>query len=64
VLREIEPDRQEFYHLDTMRLAQEVGLAPDDERWAALVAQVERMVDDTFTRLGRKETTERRSKDC
>jgi len=54
VVREVDAGRQEVYHLDTMRLAQEVGLAPDDERWAALVAQIEQMVDDAFARLGRR----------
>jgi len=54
VVRQIEPGLQELYHLDTMRLAQEVELAPEDERWAALVAQIERMVDDAFARLDRR----------
>lgn len=52
VVREVEPGLQEVYHLDTMRLARTIGLAPDDERWGALVAQVERMVEDAFARLG------------
>jgi uncharacterized protein (DUF302 family) len=59
VVREVDPGLQEVYHLDTMRLAQEVDLAPEDERWAALVAQIERMVDDAFARLGRRSDARR-----
>jgi uncharacterized protein (DUF302 family) len=52
VVRETGPGRQEVYHLSTMALARQVGLAPDDERWGALEAQVERLVDDAFADLG------------
>jgi uncharacterized protein (DUF302 family) len=54
VIREVQPGRQEVYHLDTMRLAQQAGLAPDNERWTALVAQLEQMIDDVFASLGRQ----------
>jgi uncharacterized protein (DUF302 family) len=53
VVRETDPGRQEVYHLSTMALARRIGLAPDDERWGALEAQVERLVDDAFADLGR-----------
>jgi uncharacterized protein (DUF302 family) len=57
VVREVDPGTQEVYHLDTMRLAREVDLAPEDEQWGTLVAQIERMVDDAFARLGRRSDT-------
>lgn len=53
---ETEPGHQEVYHLSTMHLAREVGLAPDDERWGALEAQVDKLVDDGFANLGRGRT--------
>jgi len=53
VVWEDEPGVQRVYHLSVMRLARAAGLAPDDERWGTLVAQVEGMVDDAFADLGR-----------
>lgn len=52
VVWETEPGVQQVYHLSIMRLAQAVGLAPNGERWGALVAQVENMMDDAFADLG------------
>jgi uncharacterized protein (DUF302 family) len=43
---------QHVYHLNTMLLARDVGLAPDSEAWGALVAQLEDMVKDAFSALG------------
>lgn len=51
VIREIDDGTQELYYLNTMRLAREVGLAPEDDRWGALVAQVDRMIDDALSAL-------------
>jgi uncharacterized protein (DUF302 family) len=51
VVWETEPGVQTVYHLSVMRLAREVGLAPDDERWGILIAQVEDMMDDAFADL-------------
>jgi uncharacterized protein (DUF302 family) len=53
VVWEAEPGVQEVYHLSVMQIAQAVGIAPDDERWGALVAQVQSMIDDAFADLGR-----------
>lgn len=51
VVRQVEPGVQEVYFLNTMRLARSAGLAPDDERWTALVAQIESLVDDALAAL-------------
>lgn len=51
VVRTAESGHQEVYFLNTMRLARRAGLAPDDERWTALVAQIEDMVDDALAAL-------------
>lgn len=48
-----DPGQQTVYRLSMMRLAREVGLAPNDDRWGALVAQVDKMVDEAFGDLGR-----------
>lgn len=53
VVWETDDGTQEVYHLSMMHLAREIGLAPDDERWGALVAQVDKLVDDAFGNLGR-----------
>lgn len=38
VVWETEPGHQVVYHLSIMRIARLLGLAPDDERWADIVA--------------------------
>lgn len=43
---------QEVYHLSVMRLAREIGLAPDSDKWGSLIAQVEKLIDDAFADLG------------
>ncbi|MEF8852867.1 MAG: DUF302 domain-containing protein [Haloarculaceae archaeon] len=53
VVRETGPGVQEVYHLSVMQVAQAIGIAPDDERWGALVAQVQSMIDDAFADLGK-----------
>ncbi|HKL28111.1 MAG TPA: DUF1684 domain-containing protein [Natrialbaceae archaeon] len=56
VVWEAEPGFQHVYHLNTMLLARETGLAPDTETWTALVAQLEDMIDDAFATLGESAT--------
>ncbi|MFB6142073.1 MAG: DUF302 domain-containing protein [Halorientalis sp.] len=51
VVRETEPGRQEVYHLSIMRVARLLGLAPDDEEWADIVARTGEMVDEAFANL-------------
>lgn len=53
VVWESEPGVQHVYHLSRMRIASELGLAPDTGAWRALVAQLEKMVDDAFAALDR-----------
>lgn len=53
VIWQSDPGTQIVYHLSVMRLAREIGLAPDDDRWGALVAQVDKLIDDAFADLGR-----------
>lgn len=38
VVYETAPDRQVVYHVSIMRIARLIGLAPDDEAWADIVA--------------------------
>jgi uncharacterized protein (DUF302 family) len=42
---------QHVYHLNTMRMAPRLDLAPDDDSWGTLVAQLEGKVDDAFGAL-------------
>ncbi len=51
IVRELEPGRQEVYHVSIMRIARLVGMAPDSEEWGAIVAETGRMVEATFDRL-------------
>jgi hypothetical protein len=51
VVRTADAGHQEVYFLNTMRLARTAGLAPDDDRWTAPVAQIEDMVDDALAAL-------------
>lgn len=46
-----EPGVQTVYHVSIMRLARLVGMAPDDEEWADIVAETGRMVDEAFGNL-------------
>jgi len=46
-----EPGRQRVYHVSIMRIARLVGMAPDDEAWADIVADTGAIVDEFFDRL-------------
>jgi len=45
------PGRQRVYHVSIMRIARLVGLAPNDETWAEIVADTGEFVDAAFSRL-------------
>ena len=51
VVRQVEPGTQEVYHVSIMRIARIVGMAPDDEAWADIVAETGEMVDEAFAAL-------------
>jgi uncharacterized protein (DUF302 family) len=51
VVWEEEPGRQRVYHVSIMRIARLVGLAPDDEAMADIVATTGEMVDEAFETL-------------
>jgi uncharacterized protein (DUF302 family) len=46
-----EPGRQTVYHVSIMRIARLVGMAPDDEKWADIVAETGRLVDQAWANL-------------
>jgi len=48
VVWEDEPGVQTVYHVSIMRVARLVGLAPDDERMADIVADTGELVDEAF----------------
>lgn len=51
VVRQEEPGRQTVYHVSIMRIARMVGMAPDDEAWADIVAETGELVDEAYDRL-------------
>ncbi|MGM0399610.1 MAG: DUF302 domain-containing protein [Halobacteriota archaeon] len=51
IVRELEDGRQEVYHVSIMRIARLVGLAPDSERWADIVAETGAAVDEAWANL-------------
>jgi uncharacterized protein (DUF302 family) len=51
VIWEEEPDRQRVYHVSIMRIARLVGMAPDDEEMADIVADTGEIVDEAFENL-------------
>jgi uncharacterized protein (DUF302 family) len=51
VVWEEEPGRQRVYHVSIMRIARLVGMAPDDETWADIVADTGEYVDALFSAL-------------
>jgi uncharacterized protein (DUF302 family) len=51
IVWEDEPGVQQVYHVSIMRIARLVGLAPDDETWADIVADTGEMVDEAFAAL-------------
>jgi uncharacterized protein (DUF302 family) len=46
IVWEVEPGVQEVYHVSIMRVARLVGLAPDDDTWADIVADTGEMVEE------------------
>ncbi|SEW30265.1 DUF302 domain-containing protein [Halobacterium jilantaiense] len=46
-----EPGRQRVYHVSIMRIARLVGMAPDDDEMADIVATTGELVDDAFENL-------------
>ena len=53
VIWEREPGVQQVYHVSIMRIARLVGMAPDDEEWANLVADTGDIVDELFEQIRR-----------
>jgi uncharacterized protein (DUF302 family) len=51
VVRQVEPGVQEVYHVSIMRIARLVGMAPDDDEWADIVATTGELVDEAFAAL-------------
>ena len=46
-----EPGVQTVYHVSIMKIARLVGVAPDDEKWAAIVAETSELVDEAWDNL-------------
>lgn len=51
VVWEEEPGRQRVYHVSIMRIARLVGVAPDDDEMADIVAETGELVDTAFENL-------------
>lgn len=51
IIREVAPNRQEVYHVSIMRIARLVGIAPETEEWAAIVADTGEMVNNAYDAL-------------
>jgi len=51
VIWEEAPGRQRVYHVSIMRIARLLGMAPDDEVMADIVADTGELVDELFERL-------------
>jgi len=51
VVWEEAPGRQRVYHVSIMRIARLVGMAPDDEEMADIVATTGELVDEAFENL-------------
>ncbi len=51
IVWEEEPGRQRVYHVSIMRIARLLGMAPDDEEWAEIVATTGELVAELFERL-------------
>ena len=51
VIWEEDPGRQRVYHVSIMRIARLVGIAPDDEEMAEIVAETGELVDTAFEEL-------------
>ncbi|RLM90503.1 DUF302 domain-containing protein [Haloarcula sp. Atlit-7R] len=51
VIWEEEPEQQRVYHVSIMRIARLVGMAPDNEEMADIVADTGEIVDEAFQNL-------------
>jgi len=51
VVWQVEPGVQAVYHLSIMRAARLLGIAPDDEEWADVVATTGDLVDEAWANL-------------
>ncbi|UHQ95139.1 DUF302 domain-containing protein [Haloterrigena alkaliphila] len=51
VIWEEEPGQQRVYHVSIMRIARLVGMAPDDDEMAEIVAETGELVDTAFEEL-------------
>lgn len=51
VIWEESPGTQRVYHVSIMRIARLIGMAPDDEEMADIVAETGEIVDDAFENL-------------
>jgi len=51
VVWEAEPGVQEVYHVSIMKVARLVGMAPDDDEWAGIVAETGEMVEEAWANL-------------
>jgi uncharacterized protein (DUF302 family) len=51
VIWETEPGVQEVYHVSIMRIAQLVGMAPENERWEGIVADTGERTEQAFSNL-------------
>jgi len=51
VIWEEEPGTQVVYHVSIMRIARLIGMAPDDEEMADIVADTGELVDEAFANL-------------
>ena len=51
VIWEEEPGQQRVYHVSIMRIARLVGMAPDNEEMADIVADTGELVDEAFRNL-------------
>jgi uncharacterized protein (DUF302 family) len=58
VVWEVEPGVQEVYHVSIMRIARLVGMAPDDEEMADIVATTGEMVEEAWGNLDTAVETE------
>ena len=51
IIWEESPGIQRVYHVSIMRIARLIGMAPDDEEMADIVAETGELVDDAFENL-------------
>ncbi|ELZ91830.1 hypothetical protein C440_15999 [Haloferax mucosum ATCC BAA-1512] len=51
VIWEEEPGKQVVYHLSIMRVARLIGIAPDDDEMAAIIADTGELVDEALANL-------------